>query len=126
MSLAGGVRAPARGVMACACKDSPKPAEGSAEAYRPERDAAALESSQVRGGLVVDFKDGTTKAEFDAWEREWGVDLEFNSAEGPRTGITLAVGVDDVEGALERIRLNPAVESAEPLTVFTLPPAPEE
>jgi serine protease len=121
-SLAGVVAALSLAVAACGCKDEAQ----RSEPYRPERDAAALESSEVRGGLLVDFKDGTTKAEFDAWEREWGVDLEFNSAEGPRTGITLAVGVDDVEGALERIRQNPAVESAEPLTVFTVPPVPEE
>ncbi|MBF5041063.1 S8 family serine peptidase [Aggregicoccus sp. 17bor-14] len=94
-------------------------------AYHPERDASALKGSQVAGGIVVDFKDGTTKEQFDAWEREWGVDLEFNSVEGPRSGITLAVGVPDVDAVLERIRQNPAVESAEPLTVYTLPPEAE-
>lgn len=69
----------------------------------------------VPGGLVVDFKDGTTKAQFDEWEREWGVDLEFNSVESVDEALTLAVGVSDVEGALERIRRHPAVEAAEPL-----------
>ena len=110
------------GLLACAGEKDEAPAPS----YRPERDAAALRGSQVAGGIVVDFQDGTTKEEFDAWEREWGVDLEFNSAEGPRTGVTLAVGVDDVEAALERIRENPAVESAEPLTVYRLPPGPAD
>src|SRR3989442_70798 len=31
--------------------------------------------ARVPGAIVVDFKDGTTKAEFDAWEKDWGVDL---------------------------------------------------
>ena len=72
----------------------------------------------VPGSIVVDFKDGTTKEQFDAWEAEWGVDLEFNSADGADDGITVAVGIDDVESALERIRQNPAVEYAEPLMQF--------
>ncbi|HET9450628.1 MAG TPA: peptidase S8, partial [Aggregicoccus sp.] len=120
--MCGWVAALALGVLACGCEEEKAPDT----AYRPERDAAALSGSAVAGGIVVDFKDGTTKAEFDAWEREWGVDLEFNSAEGPRTGVTLAVGVEDVEEALSRIRDNPAVESAEPLTVYRLPPGPRE
>jgi serine protease len=74
--------------------------------------------ARVPGAIVVDFKDGTTKAQFDAWEKEWGVDLEFNSIEGPEDGVTIAVGVDDVEGVLAKIRANPAVEAAEPLKVF--------
>ncbi len=82
----------------------------------PTRDAQA-------GGLVVDFKDGTTQAEIDAWEREWGVDLTFNSLEGPRSGVAIA----QVEGGLSetlltRIRQHPAVESAEPLRVYAVPP----
>lgn len=72
----------------------------------------------VPGSIVVDFKDGTTEEQFDAWEAEWGVDLEFNSTEGSDDGITVAVSVDDVESALERIRQNPAVEYAEPLMQF--------
>ena len=59
-----------------------------------------------------------TEEEFDAWAAEWGVDVEFNSAEGADDGITVAVGVDDVESALERIRQHPAVEYAEPLMQF--------
>ncbi|HEX8820818.1 MAG TPA: S8 family peptidase, partial [Archangium sp.] len=77
------------------------------------------------GGIVVDFKDGTSKAEFDAWESDWGVNLEFNSVEGERSGVTIAQGVGDVSAALERIRQNPAVESAEPLMVYSVPPGEE-
>jgi serine protease len=72
-------------------------------------------TARVPGSIVVDFKDGTTKAQFDLWEKEWGVDLEFNSVEGVEDGITIAVGVDDVPAALAKIRQNPAVEEAEPL-----------
>jgi serine protease len=46
------------------------------------------------------------------------VDVEFNSVEGLESGVTLAVGVDDVDGALQRIRQHPAVESAEPLMEY--------
>ena len=74
------------------------------------------------GGIVVDFKDGTTEAEFDAWEADWGVDVEFNSVEGKRTGVTIARGVGDVDAALARIRQHPAVESAEPLRIYSVPP----
>ncbi|NOJ82404.1 S8 family serine peptidase [Myxococcus xanthus] len=69
----------------------------------------------VAGAIVVDFKDGTTKAEFDAWEADWGVDLELNSVESADEALTVAVGVDDVDGVLERIRQHPAVEAAEPM-----------
>ena len=71
--------------------------------------------ARVPGAIVVDFRDGTTKEEFDAWEKEWGVDLEFNSIEGPVDGVTIAVGVKDVDQVLEKIRKHPAVEAAEPL-----------
>jgi len=74
--------------------------------------------SRVPGAIVVDFKDGTTKAEFDAWEKEWGIDLEFNSIEGPQDGVTIAVGVQDVEAVLAKIRRHPAVEAAEPLKKY--------
>ena len=78
-------------------------------------------SQEVPGGIVVDFKDGTTQAEFDAWEPDWGVDLEFNSVEGSHTGVTIARDVGDVDAVLARIRQNPAVESAEPLRVYSVP-----
>jgi serine protease len=98
---------------ACASRSdeqAPPPAESEAVA------AEALEPMDVvDGAIVVDFKDGTTKAEFDAWEADWGVDLELNSVESADEALTLAVGVDDVEGTLARIRQNPNVEYAEPL-----------
>ncbi|MBU8900220.1 S8 family peptidase [Corallococcus sp. M34] len=105
-------------LMAAACASPAREpqaptASGTAPAARA---AAEVDPAQiVPGAIVVDFKDGTTKAQFDAWEKEWGVDLEFNSIEGADDGVTLAVGVDDVDAALEKIRQNPAVESAEPL-----------
>ena len=90
----------------------------------PERkDVLDDASARLPGGIVVDFKDGTSEAEFDAWETDWGVDLEFNSVEGLRTGVTVATEVEDVEEALARIRQHPSVESAEPLQLYAVPPA---
>jgi serine protease len=71
-----------------------------------------------RGLVVVDFKDGTTKAEFDALEGQWGVDLELNDEEeGVDSAITLGAVADgvDVDTLLKAIRQNPLVEVAEPL-----------
>jgi len=99
--------------LAAACaSSSPEQEPRSAESAKAQQLEAA---DVVAGAIVVDFKDGTTKAEFDSWEADWGVDLELNSVESADEALTLAVGVDDVEGALERIRQNPNVEAAEPL-----------
>ena len=95
-------------------KEAPASAEPSAQSQRLDLTDAEL----VPGAILVDFKDGTTEEQFDAWEAEWGVDVEFNSVESTDDGLTVAVGVDDVESALERIRQHPAVESAEPLMQF--------
>jgi serine protease len=75
-------------------------------------------AERVPGAMVVDFKDGTLKAEIDAWEKAWGVDLEFNSVEGERSGIAIALGVERVEAALEQIRRHRSVEAAEPLFIY--------
>ncbi|MFZ5446942.1 MAG: S8 family peptidase [Myxococcota bacterium] len=72
--------------------------------------------ARVPGRIVVDFVDGTTKAEFDALEQDWGVDLEFNSAEeGPLSAITTGSFEGDLDALLAKIRANPKVEAAEPL-----------
>lgn len=109
-------------VAACTSESRDEQAEQQAPAVDTSRREVAEEEP---GGIVVDFKDGTTKAEFDAWEAQWGVDLEFNSLEGQVTGVTIAHGVKDVDAVLERIRQNPAVESAEPLRVYSVPPGEE-
>jgi serine protease len=73
-------------------------------------------SARVPGRIVVDFVDGTTKAEFDAIEAEWGVDVEFNSdEEGARSGITTGAYEGDLDALLATIRRHPKVEAAEPL-----------
>lgn len=100
--------------VAPACKSAESDAE------RPPAPPASLDNladdvDVVPHAILVDFKDGTTKAEFDAWEADWGVDLELNSVESADEALTLAVGVDDVQGVLERIRQHPSVEAAEPL-----------
>lgn len=75
--------------------------------------------ARVPGAIVVDFKDGTTKAQFDQWERGWGIDLELASEEqGQHDSITVAVGVGDVAGTLAAIRQSTEVEAAEPLMSY--------
>jgi len=104
---------------ACSSDKSEQTAPAASVKASPTGETLDLsEAEVVPGSIVVDFKDGTTKEQFDAWEKEWGVDLEFNSIEGQDDGLTVAVGVDDVESALERIRQNPAVESAEPMLEY--------
>ena len=89
-----------------------------AQAQVAAEQATAPDAERLEQAIVVDFKDGTTKAQFDAWEQEWGVDLEFNSIEGPENGVTHALSVGDVEGVLAKIRQNPAVEAAEPVYLY--------
>lgn len=97
-------------------------APGSAAArLAVEAVTTAAPSDVVARSIVVDFKDGTTKEQIDALDKELGVDLEFNSIEGPEDGITIAVGVNDVDGVLEKLRANPIVEAAEPLEIFHVP-----
>lgn len=72
--------------------------------------------ARVPGRIVVDFVDGTTDAEIDAIEQEWGIDLEFNSQEeGPQSGITQGAYEGDLDALLAKIRAHPKVQSAEPL-----------
>jgi serine protease len=77
----------------------------------------------VPNAIVVDFKDGTTKAEFDQWEQAWGVDLELaDEEEGVDSAITVgSFGGDetDEDALLARIRQDPNVEAAEPMMRFT-------
>jgi serine protease len=98
-----------------------QPASGPAGSVKVAARPAGDVEGRVADAIVVDFKDGTTAEQIDEWEDGWGVDLELNSVEGVDDGIALAVGVDDVEGALEQIRQDPNVESAEPLVRYTIP-----
>src|SRR5919204_5371041 len=100
----------------CCQRDSHPPRAASLAA----RDLPAVDQAgpSVPGTIVVDFRDGTTKGQFDAWEKDWGIDLEFNSVEGEESGVTLATGVDGVDEVLARLRQNPEVEAAEPLFVY--------
>lgn len=78
--------------------------------------ATSANRDVVPGQIVVDFVDGTSKAEFDALEKDWGIDLELNSQEeGPSSAITLGAYTGDLEALLAAIRRNPKVEAAEPL-----------
>src|SRR5689334_18712565 len=100
---------------------APGPAAGPTGSVKVAARPAGDIGDVVADAIVVDFKDGTSAEQIDAWEQGWGVDLELNSIEGEEDGIALAVGVDDVEGALEKIRENPDVESAEPLIQYSIP-----
>lgn len=73
--------------------------------------------------IVVDFRDGLSKEQIDAYEQEWGIDLEYvDGEEGPQSGITHAhVDADREQELLELIRDNPDVESAEEEMTFSIP-----
>jgi serine protease len=87
-------------------------------------------AARVAGAIVVDFVDGTTKAQFDELEQGWGVDLElYDQEEGQDSAITLGgfAGTDEEEAALlERIRQDPRVEAAEPLMRFKASFVPDD
>ena len=86
-------------------------AEGGPDLRRPAYVTADLPddvSTRVPGRIVVDFVDGTTKAEFDEMEKEWGIDLELNSEEeGPQSAITQGAYEGDLETLLTKIKSNP-------------------
>lgn len=68
--------------------------------------------------ILVDFKDGITQAQVEAFDQEWGVHLHFNSIEGPLDGVTIATDVDDVDAVLARVRQSDLVEAAEALSEY--------
>lgn len=70
--------------------------------------------------IVVDFSDGTTKAQFDEYEKDWGIDLELaDQEEGVDSAITVSQqDVENVDGLLAQIRRRAEVEVAEPLMRF--------
>ena len=77
------------------------------------------EADHLSDALVVDFKDGTTKAQFDAWEKDWGIDLElYDSETGVSSAVTVARGVRGLSALLNKIRGHADVEVAEPLMRF--------
>lgn len=81
----------------------------------------------VPNSIVVDFKDGTTEAEFDAWERDWGLDLELaDEEEGVDSAITVGSVDGDLDALLARIRQHENVEVAEPLMRFNASFAPND
>ena len=100
-------------------RDSEKSEANEPDLSRPTYTTAELPDdlgARVPGRIVVDFVDGTTKAEVDAMETSWGIDLEFNSdEEGPSSGVTSGEYSGDLDALLAKIRANPKVEAAEPL-----------
>ncbi|MBL8952362.1 MAG: S8 family serine peptidase [Myxococcaceae bacterium] len=97
-------------------KDTTSPVYTSADSFD---DVSAHDPDDI----VVDFRDGVTKEQIDAYEKDWGIDLEYADAEeGPDSAITVA-HVDEGRQAalLELIRQNPDVEAAEPDMVFSVP-----
>jgi serine protease len=60
-------------------------------------------SARLPGRIVVDFVDGITKAEIDELEKDWGIDLEFNSQEGPIDGVTTGAFEGDLDALLAKI-----------------------
>lgn len=81
----------------------------------------------VPGLVVVDWVDGTTKAQFDAIEQDFGIDLEFNSVASHEAAVTIARAAPTPE-LLARLRAHPLVEAAEPalvMTTFFVPDDPD-
>ncbi|MFT3837691.1 MAG: S8 family serine peptidase [Myxococcaceae bacterium] len=77
----------------------------------------------VHNKIVVDFKDGTTQAQIDAEEAQWGIDLTLaNDPESVESGIADATLNDEQEEIetelLDTIRQDPLVEAAEPEMKF--------
>lgn len=89
---------------------------GSQKSSGPAELAALPEVDWDPGEIVVDFRDGITKAQYDQAEKQWGIDVEFNSIEGEKDGITVG-RVDPArrDALLAQIRQDPSVERAEPL-----------
>jgi serine protease len=115
------------GCAAQAASDSPE------EMARPNYRTADLPddaAAHIPGVVVVDFKDGTTKAEFDEYEKAWGIDLELaDDEEGKDSAITLGgfAGSEEEKAVLlERIRADPRVEAAEPLMKLTTSWLPDD
>lgn len=75
-------------------------------------------AGRVPGRVVVDFRDGTSAEELAERAASWGVSVRFNSVEGPRDGVALIDGVEDVDALLHTIRQSPDVELAEPLLTY--------
>ncbi|MGC4113822.1 MAG: S8 family serine peptidase [Myxococcales bacterium] len=66
--------------------------------------------------LVVDFKDGITKERYDELEKQWGLDLEFNSVEGAVDGITRGrIDPASLQALIAKIAQDPNVQSVEPM-----------
>lgn len=117
------------GTLGGGCTEATGPAQttGPSEAAMAQRPRPAYTTSDldddasfhVPGVIVVDFKDGTTKAQFDEYEKAWGVDLELvDEEEGRDSAITVggvAGSAEDAAAVLARIRASPEVEVAEPL-----------
>ena len=97
-------------LLAAACAPAPVRTKHT----RPGTAAAAA----VPHALVIDFLDGISADRVAERARLWGLSLRFNSAEGSRSGIAIADGVDDVDAALARVKGDPEVEAAEPLVQF--------
>ncbi len=115
------------GVVVFACVGCQQRADSdAARLARPAFTSADLPddvTARVPHEIVVDFTDGFTKAQFDALETAWGVDLELADPdeEGPDSAITVARfdGTDAEEAALlAKIRQDPNVETAEPEMTF--------
>jgi len=82
---------------------------------RVEDRAARGTPKTVPGLLAVDWKDGTTRDQFNAEEGRFGIDVELASPWGEPFGLTVAKGVQITEDLLAKLRADPLVERAEPV-----------
>lgn len=105
------------------CARDARDAEAPVDLTRPSYTTADLPDDVAyheKNAIVVDFVDGTTKAEFDELEKTWGVDLELaDEEEGLDSAITIGSYAGDVDALAKTIAADPHVEAAEPLMRFT-------
>ncbi|MCB9791884.1 MAG: hypothetical protein H6741_04080 [Alphaproteobacteria bacterium] len=86
-------------------RPAPMPAVGEA--------GVAPEASHTAGTIVVDLQDDTPLSEIEAFERRYGVDLEYSSAWSEDEAL-LHAEVPDVAAALAAMAGDPLIEVAEP------------
>lgn len=91
----------------------------------------ALSTVPTQSEIVVDLRDNATDADIAAIEREYNVDLKYNSVEGrddkvmvAQLPVQYAVGAAPDPNLLDKLRHDSRVEAAEPDFVYSIPETP--
>ena len=73
------------------------------------------EAGAIAGVYAIDWKDGVTKEQIDADEKQFGVDAEYNSIASSAEGLTLARAELWSDALLAKLRADPLIEGVEPV-----------